>query len=298
MNKRVMIGAVLGVTFFLFAHRPASAMVEFCPASLQYQAVTSGTPAAQQQSQPDAALYGFELKALAARTLSSARLVFDTSGGWYTVDLAGVAMTPKDRHYNGPLQSYVVRDYASPVMYVRFPSAVGVAHAWVYSAAPANGAPVTCDPPPAPSPEQLGRSKAFRRRLRNSGPALDPKDDDHLSAAPSSTSRILAAAPTKPLETVDCAEPFRDADVVTQAQARFPDAAKPFVSGPVVSIAALAIDADGSTADSELWASSGFHVLDEEALRVAQQSTYSGARSYCRPVPSHYFFRVTFDPNS
>jgi hypothetical protein len=306
-SRQFFIAAFIGAMFLFLAHRPASAMVEFCPAMLNFERVTSGSSLVRQQSSHDtlgtsklqtSSLYGFTLNAYAARTVTSTTLAFDTSAGWFTVDLPAVTIAPKDRHYNGPLNSFVIHDYVSPVMYVRFPKDVQIAHAWVYSASAANSAPVTCDPPPAASPKQIARMKADYARA--AGPkfySLDPKDEDHLSDPPSASSQTFEALSAKPLETGECAEPFRYAEVDGQAPAQFPTMARDMMSGPALSTVTVAIGGNGDLAGSEMFGTSGYEMLDNAAMTAARASTYNGARAYCQAVPSYYFFKVTFDPN-
>jgi hypothetical protein len=125
--NRVFISALMCVTFFLCMHRPAMAVIEFCPATLVYDSV--GQPPSAKSS-----VYGFALTALRPRTVTSATLTFDTSDGWYTLDVPGVALIRKARHYSAPNASFVRYDYISPILYARFPRPITVSRAWVSSA--------------------------------------------------------------------------------------------------------------------------------------------------------------------
>lgn len=286
-------------------------MVEFCPAVLQYARVGSDTSLIRQQSSRDSdgkattetsSLFGFELTALGPRTLTATRLAFDTSGGWYTLDVPSIALSAKERHYSAPWVKFIRRDYVSPVLYVHFPQAVTIAHAWVYQATAQNdGAfgwqaigPVFCDPTPSASPDQI-RKLIPEHRLKPY--TLDPRDEDHLSDVPSSTSLLANASVSKPLESTNCAEPFRDATVKNQAQPRYPDMLRDAVLGEAMTSVQVAIEPDGTLQDAWVWGPSGHQAFDDESLRAARISTYEGARAYCRAVPGEYFFRVTFDPN-
>ncbi|HET6895690.1 MAG TPA: hypothetical protein VFH72_09955, partial [Candidatus Baltobacteraceae bacterium] len=279
-------------------------------AVLHYARVGSDTSLIRQQSSRDSdgkattetsSLFGFELTALGPRTLPATRLAFDTSGGWYTLDVPALTLAAKERHYSAPWVKFIRRDYVSPVLYVHFPQAVTIAHAWVYQAtAQDDGAfgwqakgSILCDPMPSASPEQRRRLPAHFQ----SPYALDSNDADHLADPPSSTSIILDAANSKPLETTKCAEPFRNATIKDQAQPSFPDFLRDEVVNETMTAAQVAIEPSGTLEDAWVWGTSGYRALDDETLKVARISTYEGARAYCRAVPGEYFFRVTFDPN-
>lgn len=298
--KRVIIGMLMSAALFACMHRAASAMAEFCPAVLEYQRAGSGEALTNDADNgatqaPSAPLYAFELQALGARTITNATLAFDTTGGWFTVSVPATTLTVKERHYTGPSSTFVRRDYVSQMMYARFPDAVSIRHAWVYVAmASGDGAfgwqakgAVQCDPPPAPSPHQPAK-RNFHAVYR-----LDPKDQD-LAVMPSATSLVLAANTSKALENTDCAEPFRNATTKSQAQPRYPLAMRGF-SGRATTTVEVAINSDGVLEDAWVWGPSGFSPFDDAALSAAQNTTYTGARAYCRPVPGSYFFRVTFE---
>jgi TonB family protein len=290
--NRVIVTALIAAAFFLALHRPAFAITEFCPADLTYKAVGAdeGTP-------KNAQLYGFDLSALTARKIA-ASLAFDTTAGWYTVDLPDVQLVPKVRHYNGDF-SYVETDYLSPKIYVRFPQPLMVMHGWLLWASAtgdgmgweAKGA-VACPPPPDSSPDQEKRipkgAKAY---------TVDAKDDDHLSAPPDAWSTLLAAQPSKPLATTDCSEPFREAAVQNQVTPDYPTIMRGSGAGAAAVAVTVALNGNGTLHDAWVKVSSGYAAFDAAALAAAKASTYSGARSYCQPVPGSYLFRVTFDPN-
>src|SRR5581483_9329611 len=120
-----------------------------------------------------------------------------------------VTLLEKDRHYSGPSSSFVRRDYVSPVLYARFPTALKISHAWVYTAQAQNDGPfgwqaqglVRCDP----SPQRtrlifVGRRNVGRSEFTWDIYKLDPRDADALSATPTSASLILNAQTSKPLQ--------------------------------------------------------------------------------------------------
>ena len=314
--NRVFTGALIAAALLLLSHRPASAMVEFCPAMLSYERVGNDAALIRQQSSKDAmgksstqtsTLYGFELSAFGPRTLTSVTLAFDTSAGWFTVDVPGVTLVEKDRHYSAPWVSFVRRDYVSPAFYVHFPKAVDVPRAWVLTAATQGDSlfewdkqgTVQCDPSPQRAytiavdtgkpPLGLHSRPAFYK--------LEPHDEDNLSVPPPATALILAARSSEPLETSTCAQPFRDAMVKAQAQPAYPEIMRGEPTGERTTSVMVGIDADGSLSDAWVWGPSGFQAFDDAALRAARTSKYTGPAAYCKPVPGFYFFRVTFDPN-
>ncbi len=156
--KRAILAAVICAGIFLLLHRSAPAAVESCPAVLSYERVGPARDDAQPSS-----LFGFDLSALGPRTITSAKFAFHTSAGWFTLDLPATTLAEKDRHYNSAWVSFTRRDYISPILYVRFPQAATIEHAWVYAAAAENDGPfgwqakgsVTCPPLPGQSPEQM-----------------------------------------------------------------------------------------------------------------------------------------------
>lgn len=276
--KRMIVAVLFCAAFVAFSHGCAQAMIEFCPAALHVQAV--GAQSADDAT--PAAVYGFNLTALAPRSVS-ATVAFDTSAGWFTIDVPQTALTEKDRHYTMRGVRFMRRDYVSPVMYVRFPQSVTLNHSWVY-----HSGDFTCPPPPAPGKGQNVHG--------HSGMQMDAADKDRLSDAPGAASVVLPAKSSPPLETAVCTEPFREATVTSPVVPDYPDYART-LGQYGTSIVQIAINADGSVAGTTVFGSSGYDLLDKAVLRAAQTSTYEPARSYCRPVPGTYLFVTTFDPN-
>ena len=285
---RVIMGALLTAAFFVLLHRPANAMFEFCPATLKY-------------GQVNASLYGFELTALGSRTISSATLAFDTSAGWYTVDVSMLNIVEKDRHYTGPSGSFVRRDYVSPIMYARFPKPLTVSHAWVFSAtATSDGdfgwdkqGDVRCDPLGEPRVIGVMRIKDGPSALGHDLYHLDGKDKDALSNQPSEKSIVLVAQHAKiPLEDPSCLNAFDYALVLHTPTPDFPDGLRGYSGTATVQVA---LDGSGKLIDAWIWGPSGFPAFDAEAMRLARGTTYSAGSAYCKAAPGNYLFRVSFD---
>jgi TonB family protein len=286
--KRVLCIAFICAGLFALAHRPALAVVEYCPASLAYQPVGKDRTAA---------LFGIELNALGPRSVTAGTLAFDTSGGWYTAKIPSMVITKKERHYTSPSATFTRSDWISPIVYVRFPSAITISHAWVDEIQVAGDGAfgwqergnVQCDPLPALAPDQ--KFPTVKNDIQ-----MDPKDQDPLSAPPASDALVVAAQPAKPLESTDCKEPFRLPTVAEQARPSFPDEMLTLGAQGVTSVE-IGINADGSLDDAWVWAPSGYGPFDREALSAARRSTYKNGRAYCRDVPGRYLFKVTFLPH-
>lgn len=290
--KRVLLFALCCAAFFVLDCRPAMAIVEFCPARLTYDHVADT---------PSPTLFGIELSAYGPRTITSAKLAFDTSAGWFTADVPPTALLKKDRHYTTSSAAFTRHDWITPIMYVRFPTASTIAHAWVYSITvtgddmfnwPAEGT-VICPPPPGPSKQQA-QDESKRPKSRS---WLDPKDEDHLDIPPGPNATILKGQTSSSLGDSSCAEPFRDAEVTRQAEPVYPDFMRASYIGQAQNAVEVALSPDGSIRDAWIWGPSGFSMFDDASLRAAKSSRYTGARAYCRPVPSSYLFKVTYDSN-
>lgn len=283
--NRVLYAALCCAALLLCLHARAQAEVELCPAGLATAPVGG-------QSGP-ANLYGFDLRALGPRTVQ-ATLAFDTNAGWYTADVPATTLAEKDRHYTSISAEFVRHDFVSPVMYVRFPAAVTIAHEWVYQATARNDGPfgwasrgaVTCDAPAGAHAHDSGNQALF--------PKLDPKDSDALDATPAPQSIILAATPSKPLGDRSCPDPFDDATATHAAVPTYPVGMRGIFASSTIEVA---VGPDGLLMDAWVWGPSGYGMMDQSALDAAKASTYKAGRAYCRNVPGLYLFRVTYRPN-
>ncbi|HET6894363.1 MAG TPA: hypothetical protein VFH72_03175 [Candidatus Baltobacteraceae bacterium] len=317
--NRVLSAGLIYTAFFLCLRGTASAMVEFCPAHLQYERVGANTSLIRQQSSPTAlgnvqaqtaSLYGFELAAMGPRTITAATLAFDTDKGWFTVDVPAVTLVEKDRHYTGPSSTFTLQDYVSPIFYVRFPHAASVTHGWVHTAATQGDTQfgwdkqgtVQCDP--VRQQPHVIATAAFNHAPsktsdggKNSLYTLDARDQDALSAVPRPTSLILTAEPASPLADASCTEAFQSAFVSAAARPAYPQLMSGFPAEATTTVE-LAIDAGGNLADAWVWGPTGQAPFDQAALQAAEHSGYTGGQAYCKPAAGYYFFRVTFDPNS
>lgn len=302
MNRVVLRLAIL-VALIALSDARARALTEICPAQLEISAV----PASGQATTEPATLFGFALTAMGPRSVSG-KLAFDTSAGWFTADVPSVVLAEKDRHYTSILGRWNIPSWVSPVMYVQFPKPVTLNHSWLFSAAAKSdgdfgwekSGTFVCPPPPGPL-AIFGRKAISITTSRLAGasrtfemPALDPRDVDALSATPQPGASKLTAKYTTPLETATCAKPFADAVTTMLVSPAYPENLRSSGASRQIGIG-VAIDANGKLADSWIWAPSGLAAFDQAALASAQFQRYTGAVSYCRPVPALYDTWVMFD---
>jgi TonB family protein len=301
--SRVALAFALSCGFFATTVDRARALTEICPAQVEVAAVSS---AAHKDMGP-ATIFGFALTSAGPRSVSG-RLAFDTSAGWFTVDVPSVALTEKNRHYNAMLGHWSIPSWVSPVMYVQFPTSVTLNHSWLYSASAKDdgdfgwekSGTFICPPPPGPQAvfgnktisiaisRLLGATHHFER------PSIDLRDVDALAATPPPGATKFAAKYSTPLETAACAKPFADAVITMSIAPDYPAILQSSRASRMVGIG-VAINADGKLADSWIWAPSGLEAFDQSALSAAQSQSYSGAVSYCRPVPALYSAWFMFD---
>ncbi len=287
---RVGIFFVAVVALSLATGVAARAMAEFCPARLAVRPIDDAPVTGSR-------LYGFDLIAQGPRSVT-AMLALDTDAGWFTATVPPVIIGEKDRHYTSPWADFVRRDWVSPKMYLRFPVALKLKHAWVYTAQASGDdfgwaakGQVTC----APSPDA-----AVPPNFAERPPILDPKDSDRLSDSPPADARPIVPVTSAPLGQTNCGQPFSDGTVTSQATPDYPSVMSvraPDGHATGTSVIQVAINPNGTLSDAWIWGTSGFSALDNAALDAAKRSAYRGAMAYCEPVPSMYFLKVTFSPN-
>jgi TonB family protein len=88
------------------------------------------------------------------------------------------------------------------------------------------------------------------------------------------------------------------ATALYQAEPDFPDSMVRRIVGQVTVATDITIDSVGRVMDAKITSSSGYPVLDANALRAALQSQYFPKIQHCLPVSGTYRFRVTFDPSN
>ncbi len=300
---RVALGFALACGLFALAAERAQALTEICPARLEVRAVS----ATDQTARGPARLFGFALTAMGPRTVSG-KLAFDTSAGWFTVDVPPVVLAEKDKHYDAMFGRLTIPGWVSPIMYARFPQAVTIAHSWLYSAiAKGDGdfgwekSGMFICPPPAGAQRADGvKTISVVISTLPGGtrqfeiPTVDPKEVEPLSTPPLAAVTQFAATATKPLETASCAKPFADALAIILVDPGYPRILQATGASGLIGVG-LALNGDGTLADSWVWAPSGLAAFDQAAMSAVQHQKYSGAVSYCHPVPAIYNAFVLFD---
>lgn len=243
------------------------------------------------KSEP-AALYGFQLTAEGGARSVSATLALDTDAGWFAAAIPQTPLLPFRAKIATNYSTYEKQYWRSQKLYVALGTAVTVKHYFLVDAAgddpqwKQRGA-VTCLPHniPVPSQERANGYDGFK--ILN--------EDVVLSAAPGSGDTILKAAPSKALASDNCAQPFKPATARDAITPNYP--AGLGLQSKTVSVAEIALDANGNIVDAWTDRPSGYDVLDNAAVHAAMASKYTGAISYCTPIPSLYLYHVTFAPN-
>lgn len=273
--RSTVIATIAGALFLLSAAQ-ANAVTEFCPASLSIKAV-----GANMQDQP-ATLYGIMLRAFGPRSVT-ATLAFDTDKGWFAATVSPVTLSEKQYHYTTGHRTAVRSDWVSPVMYVKFPSALRVTNSWV-----SNANAVRCFPsPPSPKGPTVPRPVGLLEYI------LDPQDEDQISVSPTVSSVVISAQNIAPLYQATCANPTRFGSVTNHISPEpGDDPAMQGLSG--ASVVEVALRQDGSLADARVYLSSGEATLDNALLWAAQHSGYENAVAYCEPVPAYYLLKASF----
>lgn len=301
--RRVVLALALACCVIALATARAQALTEICPAQLEVAAVSS----AGQTKMGPATVFGFALTAAGPRSVSGI-LAFDTSAGWFTANVPSVALAEKDRRYNGMLGRWSIPSWVSPVMYVQFPTRVTLNHSWLYSASAKNSGAFGWEKagtficPPPPGPQAVFGNKTISRAISRllgatrslQSPTIDPRDVDALSAIPPPGASTFAARHSTPLETATCAKPFADAVTTMSVAPEYPAILQSSGASRLIGIG-IAIDAEGKLADSWIWAPSDLAAFDQAAPSSAQDQQYTGAVSYCRPVPALYNAWFLFD---
>jgi hypothetical protein len=177
-------------------------------------------------------------------------------------------------------------------MYVEFPSAVTVTHAWVYSASIQGGGAAKSSDSLVVCPPMVSH---VERQASVMQLQMDPAENALLAAMPTIGAVHLKASASERLNSSNCSEPFHAAGPQRQALLGFPGL--PDDSPDAMSIVDVAINPDGTLRDEWVWQSAGSFDYDQEALKAARRSTYTGARAYCQGVPAIYRFSATWSAN-
>jgi outer membrane biosynthesis protein TonB len=282
MKRAIATLSVLFVALWLGAAR-ADALTEFCPASVENieSSGLKGSPSTE---------YSYDLNADIVRTIADASIIADTDHGWYRWSLSNVPLAAATTTEVTPKKTYT-RDYAkSDRLFVAFPDALLVRHAWITTAR-TTGDGVACLVP-AYKDRGVDTAELERAQARKATPP--PKPVGH--AATPFPAGVAQAVPTSiPFDNIDCDVPFRQATVTA---AQVPDYPTSERGGTSVSttLVAVAVDEKGNSIDPWVYATSGSAAFDRSALRAARMSSYSAPISYCQKVRGVYLFTATFLP--
>jgi hypothetical protein len=271
----------------------AEAVVEHCPA-----AVIGFHAVAEPGSGNASKTYGFKVGALGERTVSGT-IAIETDAGWFTATFPSHHLYESTRSLDVGGHSYGLTAYTEPTLFVSFPSSVLVRRMWVAQASATNDGPfgwqargsTTCDPPVALAPSAFA------------GVWNAADDDEHPPTtfvspfAPASVASV--AASVDPPAGSNCAQPFRDARIVTAALPVWPDSLGPALRSRSVSgILVVALDARGTVEDVWPWAPSPYDELNAAEVSAALKGTYAPGIALCRAVPSLLFFRYEWSPKA
>lgn len=265
MFFRIALGfiAVLCMAFFLNGRADAAA--EFCPVRLATFAPTS-----------QSATYAYTVDAQSPRSVS-AELVADTDAGWFSWHFPMTVLHPAKRTVTAGIYTVESNVLASPVMYVTFPRAVHVTHAFARQATTsgesvfgwdAEGG-VSCEPPA-------------------------PRDFATIAvqAAPAPVAAPVVAEPVDAPFGSTCAKPFADASVTQLARTTL---SADYTAAPGNAVLVdVALDKSAAVLDAWLLGTSESVNYDQAALRIAKASAYSPAISYCRAVATVITLPVRF----
>lgn len=260
----------------------ASAASEACPARIVFWP--------SDQSGNGAAIYDYELAALTERAVD-ATIIADTNHGWFAWTVKGVPIQGKTYLVKQTPFHYIYKSAASPTLTVEFPANTSVNHAWVTRASTMGESvfgwdskgKVTCDLP-----------DLSKQGIKPELVEIHHADDPAPLHAPD---RVVANPTSPPLPPAACKVPFSSASVPAVMQPMFPDSLVGIVSEPAATILYVAIDGNGTLADTWILASSGYAQMDYAALAAARQSRYAPATAYCRPVGGVYMVIEAFDPS-
>lgn len=291
MKRFWLAAALASAAFFSNAH-PARALGAFCPARVSIEAQNDRSGAAVV---PRSAGYGLELVADGPRSMQTATVIFDTDAGWFSAALPGSVFVPKVRTYEDDFPAYQRHQWVSPTVHVAFERPVQIARAWIGSAVFSSDpegwsklGQIACPPPASEHLESAGDTR--RSPMRPS--AWEP-----LWMPPAAGEAVVKPAKMAPLYAAACAHPFVAASAENVVPPEYPPSIAQMQGATLTGVIVLSLAPGGKLIDAAFWRSTGLQPFDDAALRAAKQATYTGAVSYCRPVPSEYFFVTTFSPH-
>lgn len=121
---------------------------------------------------------------------------------------------------------------------------------------------------------------------------MTPASGDPINASAPIDAPALRALPVKVLAGVACESPF---SAVTLRAAARGDGVAGNAKGTFVSVARVAVNADGRPDFAWIVASTGNKAFDLQVARMALRSTYLPARAFCQPVRGYFDFSYRVD---
>ena len=168
--------------------------------------------------------------------------------------------------------------------------------------------PPTPTPPPTPQPHQTPQPQQHQQQptlkvhqihlqSQGQGPsyhAYSPPPHGSYNGTQTGTS---TASPAPAATPASCPDPNREAHVVEQAQADYPQSAEELGLGDVTVEVKVTVGPSGELVSEEIYQSGHNAEIDREALRVARASTYAPKLVNCAPTTGDYLFDVEFTPS-
>ena len=272
--------------------------MEYCPASID-RASAVGVPDGAPST-----LWVYTLNALSSRTVSGSILA-QTDAGWFSFSFPMTLLPEQLVHYRSEYVAYSRSEFESAPLYVHFPVPVRIQRLWVQSVkstgdqvfgwdakgltecGPQAGLPDMTQPIPrsallsAQSPTGIGELPD----------RVAPPEPDLRLAPPAGTPITAAANASAPDELSFCATPFTDASVVAAPQLNFPNGGQ--WRGTVWVSVIVAIGITGNLQDAWIDASSGYPMIDKQAMQVVRATTFAPGTALCHRAEGMY--RYLFD---
>jgi hypothetical protein len=278
--------AIFGCAFVVSSGR-ATANSEICPAeiteSYAFPADTQG------------GLYSFVLDSASEQT-ARGTIVVSTNAGYFTFAFPDTKFDLDRGRFTTASTTFTRDRYLTVPLYVRFPAGVTDISKWWVTKAQTRGekvfgwdaiGSVSCSLAPLLKPAYAGAEKTATR--------VNPIPYD-LTVRPTAQATVTSATATAAPGSTSCATPFSDGDTKDAIAPDFPPSEEGALMGSpmVTTVVKVFIDMTGAVVDTMVYQPSGYADIDQAALAAALKSTYSGAISFCEPVPSSYLFRADF----
>jgi TonB family protein len=165
------------------------------------------------------------------------------------------------------------------------------------TAPPPTTPPATPTPPPERQPQRAASSlRAPIPRLHNSIGRPEPPVQG-TTGPMTVVSPLTQSASPAPAATVAaaCPDPNRDAHTLSLAPPEYPPSAQEEDAGGRQVQVAVTIAPNGRVVEEAIVASSGIEAIDQDALRVARETTYAPRVKNCLPVLGTYKYVIDYN---